>query len=68
LHGALCRPVAFPELARDPQTATHAVATFYRPDRLAEIERVVERSGSCRWEIVETTESAVLLRRGDLHR
>jgi len=42
--------------------------TCYRPDLLAEIERVVERSASCRWEIVETTESAVLLRRGDLHR
>ncbi len=62
-HGALCRPVAFPEFARDPQTATHAVVTFYRPDRVAEIARAVERSASCRWEVLEATESAVMLRR-----
>jgi len=62
-HGALCREVSFDDSGQHLALATHAIVTFYRPERLAEIRSAVGQQETCRWDVVEVAESAVLLRR-----
>jgi hypothetical protein len=59
--GALCRAIGFGDSG--PVSPTHAIVSYYRPERLGEIQNALARSASCRWEIEEITEAAVMLRR-----
>ncbi len=67
-RGALCGPVPFREFSPDPQSPAFAIVSFYRSERLDEIKAAVEHGSTCRWGMVEITESAVLLRRRELGR
>ncbi len=60
--GALSRPVVPGGGGGEPRRATHAIVTYYRPERADEVREALAAHPACGWEILDTTPSAVLLR------